>query len=82
MIELLNEETNPNPRNILADSGKAELNALSKKFLQAEISYCYFQLTQSYYNEKLPEFNLALRLLPALAHVPPAHVKASFENFF
>ena len=26
-----------------------------------------------------PEFNLALRMLPTLAHVPPAHVKASFE---
>ena len=29
--------------------------------------------------ENFPEFNLALRMLPALAHVPPAHVKASFE---
>ena len=26
-----------------------------------------------------PEFNLALRMLQALAHVPSAHVKASFE---
>ena len=26
-----------------------------------------------------PEFNLALRILPARAHVPPAHVKTSFE---
>ena len=31
------------------------------------------------YYEDFPEFNLALRVLPALAHVPPAHVKASFE---
>ena len=31
------------------------------------------------YYENVPEFNLALRMLPALAHVPPAHVKASFE---
>ena len=31
------------------------------------------------YYENFPEFNLALRMLPALAHVPPAHVKTSFE---
>ena len=31
------------------------------------------------YYENFPEFNLALRMLPTLAHVPPAHVKASFE---
>ena len=29
--------------------------------------------------ENFPEFNLALRMLPALAHVPLAHVKASFQ---
>ena len=31
------------------------------------------------YYENFPEFNLALRMLPALAHVPPIRVKASFE---
>ena len=51
--------------------------------------FCYFHLTQSFnrkinenglkiYYENFPEFNLALRMLPALAHVPPAHVKACF----
>ena len=90
MIELLSEETNPNPGKILADFEKAALNAFSKKFPHAEISCCYFHLTQSFnrkineiglktYYENFPEFNLALRMLPALAHVPPAHVKASFE---
>ena len=90
MIEMLSEETNPNPGKILADFEKAALNAFSKKFPHAEISCCYFHLTQSFnrkineiglktYYENFPEFNLALRMLPALAHVPPAHVKASFE---
>ena len=62
----------------------------AKKFPNTEISCRYFHLTQSFnrkineiglktYYENFPEFNLALRMLPALVHVPPAHVKASFE---
>ena len=93
MIELLSEETNPNPGKILADFEKAALNAFSKKFPQADISCCYFHLTQSFnwkineiglkiYYEIFPEFKLALRMLPAMAHVPPAHVKASLELVF
>ena len=31
------------------------------------------------YYQNFPELNMALRMLTALAHVPPAHVKASFE---
>ena len=31
------------------------------------------------YYENFPEFNLALRMLPAVSHVRPAHVKASLE---
>ena len=87
---MLSEETNPNPGKILADFEKAALNAFSKKFPHAEISCCYFHLTQSFnrkineiglktYYENFPQFNLALRMLSALAHVPPAHVKTSFE---
>ena len=90
IIELLSEETNPNPGKKLADFQKAALVLPAKKFSHAKISCCYFHLTQSFkrkindiglktYYEKFPEFNLALRRLPALAHVPPTHVKASFE---
>ena len=92
MIELLSEETNPNPGKILADFEKAALIAFNKKFPHAEISCCYCHLAQSFnrkineiglktFYENFPEFNLALRLLPALAHVPPAHVKAFFFVF-
>ena len=80
MIELLSEETKPNPGKKLADFEKAALNASSKKFPHAEISCCYFHLTQSFnrkikeiglktYYENFPEFNLALRILPALKHL-------------
>ena len=31
------------------------------------------------YYQIFPELNMELRMLNALAHVPPAHVKASFE---
>ena len=90
MLELLCEETNAKPDRILADFEKAALNAFSKKFPDANISCCYFHLTQSFnrkineiglkvFYENCPDFNLALRMLPALAHVPPCHVKASFE---
>ena len=76
-IEMLSEETNPNPGKILADFEKAALNAFSKKFPLAEISCCYFHLMQSFnrkineiglktYYENFLEFNLALRMLPAL----------------
>ena len=69
---------------------KTALNAFSKKIPDANISCCYFHLTQSFnrkikeigpkvFFENCPDFNLALRMLPALAHVPPCHVKASFE---
>ena len=40
MIELLIEETEPNHGKKLADFEKAALNAFSKKFPHAEISYC------------------------------------------
>ena len=48
MIEMLSEETNPNPGKILADFEKAALNAFSKKFPHAEISCCYFQKMQKF----------------------------------
>ena len=51
MIEMLSEGTNPNPGKILADFEKAALNAFSKKFPHAEISCCYFHLTQSFNRE-------------------------------
>ena len=93
MIELLSEEANSNPGKILADFEKAALIAFSKEFPHAEISCCYFHLTQSFnrkikeielktYQENFVEFNLAHRMLPALAQFPPAHVKASFELVF
>ena len=89
LIELLKEETNPNPGKLLAHFYEAALNAFSKKFTHAEYSCCYFHLTQSFNrkikeiglktsDENFPEFNLALRLLPALAHVPPAPVRTFF----
>ena len=89
-IQLLSEETNPNPGKKLADFEKAALNAFSKKIPHAEILCCYFHRTQSFnrkineiglktYYENFPEFNLALRMLPSLAHVPPAHVRVFFE---
>ena len=64
--------------------------APNKKFPNAKVSCCYFHLNQSFnrkinelglktFYENFPDFNLALRMLPALAHVPPSHVKASFE---
>ena len=82
MLELLCEETNAKQDGILADFEKAALNAFSKKFPDANISCCYFHLTQSFNRkmnevglkvsyENCPDFNLALRMLPALAHVPP-----------
>ena len=90
MIEVLSEETNPRPGKKLADFEKAALNVFSQKFSHAELSCCFFHLTQFFnrkineiglktYYENFPEFNLAPRMLPALSHVPPAHVKASFE---
>ena len=90
MIKLLSEETNLNPGKILADFEKAALNAFSKKCPHAEISSCCFHLTQSFnqkineiglktFYENFAQFNLALRMLLALPHVPPTHVKASFE---
>ena len=57
MIEMLSEETNPNPGKILADFEKAALNAFSQKFPHAEISCCYFHLTQSF-NRKINEIGL------------------------
>ena len=68
MIELLSEETNPNPGKILTDFEKEALNAFSKKFSHAAISCCYFHLTHSFnrkineiglktYYESFPEFN-------------------------
>ena len=53
-IEMLSEETNPNPGKVLEDFEKAALNAFSKKFPHAEISCCYFHLTQSF-NRKINE---------------------------
>ena len=50
-IELLSEGTNPNPGKKLVDFEKAALNAFSKKFPHAEISCCYFHLTQSFNRE-------------------------------
>ena len=38
---------------------------------------CFEQSLEN--DKKRYAFNLALRMLPALAHVPPAYVKASFE---
>ena len=91
MTELLSEETNPNPGKILAHFEKAALNAFSKKILHAEISCCYFHLTQFFnrkineiglktYYENFPEFNWALWMLPALAHVPPAPIEENSDK--
>ena len=71
MIELLSEETNPNPGKILADFEKAALNAFNKKLLHGENLCCYFHLTRPFnqkineielktFSENFPEFNLAL----------------------
>ena len=57
MIEMLSEETNPNPGKTPADFEKEALNAFSKKFPHAEISCCYFHLTQSF-NRKINEVGL------------------------
>ena len=83
---------NPNPGKTLADFEKVGLNAFSKKFPHAEISCCYLHLTESFnwkineiglktYYKSFPDFNLALRMLIVLAHVPLAHAKPSFELF-
>ena len=80
MIELLSEETSPNPGKMLADFEKAALNAFNKKFPHAEISCCYFHLTQSFnrkinkiglktYYKNFPEFNLALRILVVIRRI-------------
>ena len=91
MLDLPCEKTNAKPDRILADfENKTALNAFSKKFPDANISWCWFHLTKSFnckineiglkvFDENCPDINLALRMLPALAHVPTCHVKASFE---
>ena len=90
MIELLSEETNPDLGKLLADFEKAALDASGQKIPHAEISSCFFHLTQSF-NQKIIEIglktcyktfsakNLVLQALPALAHAPPTHIKAFFE---
>ena len=57
MLELLCEEMNAKPDRILADFEKAALNAFSKKIPDANISCCYFHLTQSF-NRKINEIGL------------------------
>ena len=87
--ELLSGETNPNPGKILADFDNAALNAFSKNSPTQKnrgvfstwsnlVTGKIIEIGLKTYNH-LPEFNLALRMLPPLAHVPPTHVKASFE---
>ena len=89
LIRLLSDETIPNASKILADFEKAA-NFFSKNIPRAEISCCYFYLTQNcnrkireigleIYCKNFSEVNLAVRMLPALSHVLLALVKASFE---
>ena len=91
MIDMIQDGSNIfGPERILADFEKAVLNAFGKKFPEAAISGCYFHLTQSFnrkineiglktFYENSPDFNLALRMLPALALVPASDVKGAFE---
>ena len=93
MIELLSDRSNPNPGKITGRLQKVALNTFSNNFLHPEISCCYFHQMQSS-NLKINEVglkfwcgtfskvNLALRMFSALAHVNPAHEKASFKMGF
>ena len=73
------------------DFEKAAINAFHESFPNAAVNGCFYHLSQSVYckvqTSGLQEryasdeaFSLAVRLLPALAFVPPEHVVHAFER--
>jgi hypothetical protein len=86
-------ETEPalRPATVTLDFEKAAINAFHESFPDAAIDGCFYHLSQSVYRKvqtsALQEqyawneaFSLAIRLLPALAFVPPEHVIDAFER--
>jgi hypothetical protein len=86
-------ETEPalRPAMVTFDFEKAAINAFHESFPDAAIDGCFYHLSQSVYRKAqtsaLQEqyawdeaFSLAIRLLPALAFVPPEHVIDAFER--
>ena len=87
------KETEPalRPATVTMDFEKAAINAFHESFPDAAVNDCFYHLSQSVYRKvqtsglqeryALHEaFSLAVRLLPALAFVPPEHVVHAFER--
>jgi hypothetical protein len=86
-------ETEPalRPATVTLDFEKAAINAFHELFPDAAVNSCFYHLSQSIYRKvqtsALQEryawdeaFSLAVRLLTALAFVPPEHVVDAFER--
>ena len=75
---------------ILIDFEKAALNAFTQMYSSSKTSGCYFHLCQSFNRkigelglktvyENYPDFALSLKMIPALAFVPPEDVEPCFN---
>jgi hypothetical protein len=86
-------ETEPalRPATVTLDFEKAAINVFHESFPDAAVNGCFYHLSQSVYRKvqtsALQEryawdeaFSLAVRLLPALAFVPPEHAVDAFER--
>lgn len=84
-------EPSLNPQSITVDFEKAMLNAISVQFPGASVKGCFFHFTQCIFRavqnhgfklryETDPEFALRIRMLSAIAFVPPNFVVEVFEE--
>lgn len=82
---------NMQPNTVMSDFEKAAQNALHTVFPNASITGCFFHLGQCVYRKVQevslqrrygddPDFRLQVKLLPALAMLPPADVVDGFNN--
>lgn len=78
------------PATVTLDFERAAINAVRESFPDAAVNGCFYHLAQSVYRRVQSSglqdrysgdeaFSLSVRLLPALAFVPPEHVIEAFE---
>ena len=79
------------PSSIMMDFEMACINSVGDNFPDTEIKGCFFHFSQAIYRKILEfgyavqycedkDFNLAIRLLAALAFAPPLHVEAWYKQ--
>ncbi|XP_068204044.1 uncharacterized protein [Palaemon carinicauda] len=92
-IEEVKNLTNLSPTSAMIDFERAMLNTLIVLFPDADVKGCFFHLGQNIYRkiqefgfqkhyQENEEFSLKMRMIAALAFIPPESVHEAFEELY